>query len=125
MFVTFQFRGLYHLEQYCTLTIEARLILNIHLDCSYLELYNACIISLVFIVFNVRDGTESKYPSIVLLRILLHFIQMCFAGVFFIITMSFAALAVFLSTIIASIASKGKHRRAMPAWLSQVIILKT
>ena len=38
------------------------------------------------------------------------------------ITMSFAALAVFLSTIVAGIASKGKHRRAMPAWLSQVIL---
>ena len=30
---------------------------------------HACIISLVFIVFNVRDGTESKYPPIVFLSI--------------------------------------------------------
>ena len=29
----------------------------------------ACIITLVFIVLNVRDGTESKYPSIVFLSI--------------------------------------------------------
>ena len=28
-----------------------------------------CIITLVFIVLNVRDGTESKYPSIVFLSI--------------------------------------------------------
>ena len=42
------------------------------------------------------------------------------SGVFFIATMSFAAMAVLLSTIIASVASKGKHRRAIPAWLSQV-----
>ena len=28
-----------------------------------------CIISLVFIVLNGRDGTESKYPSIVFLSI--------------------------------------------------------
>ena len=27
-------------------------------------------ISLVFIVLNVRDGTESKYPSVVFLSIL-------------------------------------------------------
>ena len=32
----------------------------------------ACIITLVFIVLNVRDGTESKYPSIVFLSILKH-----------------------------------------------------
>ena len=43
------------------------------------------------------------------------------SGVFFIATMSFAAMAVFLSTIIASVSSKGKHRRAIPAWLSQVL----
>lgn len=43
-------------------------------------------------------------------------------GVFFIVTMSFAAMAVFLSTLIVSVASKGKHRRAMPAWLSQVCL---
>ena len=41
-------RGLNHLELYCTLTIEAWLKLNIHFDRGYLELYNACIISLVF-----------------------------------------------------------------------------
>ena len=29
----------------------------------------ACIITLVFIVLNVRNGTESKYPSIVFLSI--------------------------------------------------------
>ena len=28
-----------------------------------------CILSLVFIVLNVRDRTESKYPSIVFLSI--------------------------------------------------------
>ena len=36
MVVTFQYRGLNHLD--CTLTIEAWLILNIHFDCRYLEL---------------------------------------------------------------------------------------
>ena len=54
---------------YCTLIIEVRLKLNIQFDCRYLELWNACIISLVFIVLNVRDGAESKYPSIVFLSI--------------------------------------------------------
>ena len=65
MLVTFQYRGLHHLDMYCTLIIEAWLKSNIHFDCRYLEIWNACIISFVFIVFNVRDGTESKYPSIV------------------------------------------------------------
>ena len=69
MFVTFQHRGLHHLDLYCTLIIEAWLKLNIQFDCRYLELLNSCIIGLVFIVLNVRDGTESKYPSIVFLSI--------------------------------------------------------
>ena len=69
MFVTFQYIGLHHLDMYCIFTIEAWLKSNIHFDCRYLELFNTCIISLVFIVLNVRDGTESKYPSIVLLSI--------------------------------------------------------
>ena len=69
MLVTFQYRGLLHLDMYCTLIIEAWLKSNIHFNCRYLELWNACIISLVFIVLNVRDGTESKYPSIVFLSI--------------------------------------------------------
>ena len=69
MFVTFQYRWLHHLDMYCTLIIEAWLNLNIQFDCRYLELWNACIIGLVFIVLNVRDGTESKYPSIVFLSI--------------------------------------------------------
>ena len=69
MLVTFQFRGLHHLHINCTLIIEEGLKSNIHFDCRYLELWNACIISLDFIALNVRDGTESKYPSIVFLGI--------------------------------------------------------
>ena len=69
MFVTFQYRGLHHLDMYCTLITEARLKSHIHFDCRYLELCNACIIHLVFIVFYVRAETESKYPSIVFLSI--------------------------------------------------------
>ena len=69
MFVTFQYRGLHHLDLYCTLFIEVWLKSNIQFDCRYLELLNACIIGLVLIVLNVRDGTESKYPSIVFLSI--------------------------------------------------------
>ena len=46
----------------CTLTYFK---LNIHFDCRYVGLWNACIISLVFIVLNVRDRTESIYPSII------------------------------------------------------------
>ena len=69
MLVTFQYRGLHHLGMYCTLIIEAWLKSNIHFNCRYLELWHACIISLVFIVLNVREGTESKYPSIVFLSI--------------------------------------------------------
>ena len=65
MLVTFQYRGLYHLDMYCTLIIEAWLKSNIHFYCRYLEIWSACIISLVFIVLNVRDGTKSKYPSII------------------------------------------------------------
>ena len=70
MLVTFQYRGLLYLDMYCTLIIEAWLKSNIHFDCRYQELWNACIISLVFIVLNVRDGIESKYPSIVFLSII-------------------------------------------------------
>ena len=70
MLVTFQYRGLHHLDTYCTLIIEAWRKSNIHFDCRCLELWNACIISWVFIVLNVRDGSESKYPSIVFLSIL-------------------------------------------------------
>ena len=69
MLVTFQYRGLHHLDMYCTLITAAWLKSNIHFDCRYLELWNACIISLVSIVLNVRDGAESKYPSIVFLSI--------------------------------------------------------
>ena len=69
MFVTFQYRGLNHLELYCTLTIKAWLKSDINFDCRYLELLNACIFSLVVIVLNVRDRNESKYPSIVFLSI--------------------------------------------------------
>ena len=71
MFVTFQYRGLHHLDLSCSLIIEAWLKSNNQFDCRYLELGNACIIGLVFIVLNVRDGTESKYPSIVFLSIFL------------------------------------------------------
>ena len=42
---------------------------DIHFDCRHLELWNAYIVNLVFIVLNVRDGTESKYPSFVFLSI--------------------------------------------------------
>ena len=59
MHVTFQYRGLHHLDMHCTVIIETWLKSNIYFDCIYLELWNACIISLVFIVFKVRDGTES------------------------------------------------------------------
>ena len=70
MFVTFQYRGFNHFELYCTLTIEVWLKLTIHFDCRYLELLNACIFSLVFIVLNARDRNKSKYPSDVFLNIL-------------------------------------------------------
>ena len=63
--MTFQYRGLRHLGMYCTLIIESWLKSNFNFVCRYLELLNACIISLVFNVLNVRDGTESNYPSIV------------------------------------------------------------
>ena len=69
MFVTFQYRGLHHLDMYCTLIIEVWLKSNIHFDCRYLGLWYTCIVSLVLIVLNVRDGIESKYPSIVFLSI--------------------------------------------------------
>ena len=69
MFVTFQDRGLYHLDMYCTLIIEAGLKSNIHFGCRYLELWNACRISWISIVLNVRDGNKSIYPSIVFLSI--------------------------------------------------------
>ena len=69
MFVNFQYRGLQHLELYDTLSIEAWLKLNVHFDCRYLELRNACTFRLVYIVLNVRDGIESKYTSIVFLII--------------------------------------------------------
>ena len=69
MFVTFQYRGLHRLNIYCTLITEAWLKSNFHFDCRYLELRNACTINLVFIVLNVRDGTEYKYPSVVFLSI--------------------------------------------------------
>ena len=40
-------------------------------DCRYLELWNACIFRLVYIiVLNVGDGMESEYPSIVFLTII-------------------------------------------------------
>ena len=58
VFVTFRYRGLHHLDTYCTLIIEAWLKSNIYFDCRYLELWNACIINLVFIVMNIWDGTE-------------------------------------------------------------------
>ena len=40
VFVTFQYKRLYHLDtfKYCTLIIEAWLKSNIHFDCIYLEL---------------------------------------------------------------------------------------
>ena len=61
-----------HLELHCTLSIEALHKLNMHFDCGYLELLNACIFGLVYIVLNVRDRTESKCPSIVFLSILIY-----------------------------------------------------
>ena len=57
------------MDLYCILIIEAWLKSNIHFDCKYLELWNACDISLGFIVLNVKDGTKYKYPSIVFLSI--------------------------------------------------------
>ena len=77
VFVTFQYRGLYRLDMYCTLIIQTWLKWNIHFDCRYLELLNACIFSLVFIVLNVRDGTKSKYPSIVLRGVIRKFAEKC------------------------------------------------
>ena len=56
MLVNFQYRRLHHLEQYCTLTIEAWLKFNMHFDRRYLELWNACIFRLLYIVLNFRDG---------------------------------------------------------------------
>ena len=74
MFDTFQYRGFIKLELYCTLTTEALLRLNMHFDCRYLELLNACAISLVFfIVLNAVDRNEFKYHSIVFLSI--HYIS--------------------------------------------------
>ena len=40
-----------------------------------------CIINLVFIVLRVRDGTESKYPSVVFLSIV-YYIWRCIKPVF-------------------------------------------
>ena len=68
-FVIFQYGGLHHLNMYCTWTIEVLLKSSSHFDCIYRELWNACIIGLVFIVLNDRDKIESKYPSIVFLSI--------------------------------------------------------
>ena len=53
------------MDLYCALTIEACLKLNMHFDCRYLELRNACILRLSYIVLNVRDGMEYNYPSVV------------------------------------------------------------
>ena len=79
MFVTFRFRGLNNFELYCILTIEAWLKLNINFYCWYLEL---CIFSLVFIVLNVRDEIELKYPSIVFLSISYIFDVYCLFYIF-------------------------------------------
>ena len=59
------------MEQYCSLTIEAWLKLNVDFDKRYLELRTARIFSfnLVFVVLNFRDYMESEYPSIVFLSI--------------------------------------------------------
>ena len=64
MFATLN-KWLNHLELSCTLTIETWLKSSMHFDCKYLGLRNVCTFSLVYIVLDVRDGTESKYPSIV------------------------------------------------------------
>ena len=40
-FVTFQYRGFNHLEQYCSLIIEEWLKLNMDFDKRYLELWTA------------------------------------------------------------------------------------
>ena len=74
-FVTFQYRGLHHLELHSTYIIEAWLKSSLHFDCRYLQLWNACIINLVFIVLNVRDRTEPKYPSIVFLSIVTYILK--------------------------------------------------
>ena len=58
--MSFQYKGLSHLDMYCTLTIKAWLKLNIHFDKMHTYI--------VFIALNVRGGTESKYPSIVFLE---------------------------------------------------------
>ena len=70
MFECFIIEGLHHFDLYCNSIIEACPKSSIHFDCRYMEVRNACIISSVFIILNVRDGTESKYPSIVFQSIL-------------------------------------------------------
>ena len=64
MFVTFKYKRLNHLVVRWTLTIEAWLKLNIHFDNKYLENMKCMYFCLDFIALNVRDGIESKYPSI-------------------------------------------------------------
>ena len=56
------------LELYCTLTIEVWLKLNMNFDYRYMYL-ELWIFGLVYIVLDVRDGMESKCPSIVFLSI--------------------------------------------------------
>ena len=67
MFDNLQYRGLNHLQLYCIFGIEVWLELNMHFNCRYLGLLNACIFRLVYIVLNVRDEMKSKYSSIVFL----------------------------------------------------------
>ena len=59
MFVNFHYRGLIHLELYCTLIIEAWFKLNMHLDCRYVELWNACIVSKHTAPYAYSSGQSS------------------------------------------------------------------
>ena len=68
MFMIFKYRGLHHLELYCTLFIEERLKLNMCFDSRYLELLNIEIS--LNMLLNAGNRIECQYPSIVFLSIL-------------------------------------------------------
>ena len=57
------------MELNCTLSIGTWLNLNIHFDCRYPELRNNMYMLISLCFLNVRDGSESKYPSFVFLVI--------------------------------------------------------
>ena len=69
MFATVKYKGLHHLDPYCTLINEALLKSKMHFDSRYLEFINACLLKLVNILLNMRNGIEFQYHSISLLSI--------------------------------------------------------